>query len=817
MLNPYTVLDLTDDKGEFASMILGDLGARVIKVESPEGSASRRIGPFLKNAPESERSLQFFAFNRNKLGITLDLEVDSGRCALLKLVETADFIFESARPSAMAEMGLGFEQLRAVNPQIIYTALTPFGQNGPYADYTASDLTLSALSGLSSVQGVPDRAPVRISVPQAWLHTCTEATIGALTAHALMLRTGEAQFVDVSAQAALHWAMLHARAAYAVQGKDFERAGSDIQYGAISAPCVYQCADGYVIPSSLGARLPIMVEWLVNDSIVPKEWTEREDWSSWRGRLSACEPVVYDMEEVVEVFRSFFLRYTKEELFELGLRDGVTIAPVNTVEDLARFRHLEERGYWLKAPLPDGREINAPGFICRPAQTPMTVRRWAPKLGQHNQEVLRGADNSTESISSLMVKNSVKRPTPNQELPFEGLKVVDLTWVVAGPSISKYFADHGATVVKVESERRVDGARTALGPFKDDILGINRSHAFGDHNTSKLSVTVDLKVPEGNDIARRLIAWADLYIEGYSPGTVTSLGLDFDTAKSLNESIIMVSTSLMGQSGPLSSMAGYGYHASGFSGFHEVTGWPDLPPDGPWTAYTDATSPRCMASTIMAAIDHRRRTGEGQYIDASQLEASLHFLSPQILDWNANGSQPKRLGNRSEVFAPHGVYRCSGEDQWCAIAVETKSQWKALCEIIDRPAWSTDPRFLDSKGRLKHHDELDEGMGQWTAEKTPVEVMNLLQSVGVPAGAVQRSSDLLQDPQLGHREFWRYLEHPETGKLPYTGHSFNIDGHKNGPRFHPPLLGEHNQHVMSDLLKMSDDEITDAVIAGAIG
>lgn len=390
MLSPYTVLDLTDEKGELASMVLGDLGAKVIKVEPPEGSSSRRVGPFLDNAPEPEKSLQYFAFNRNKLGITLDLKSDAGRNALMRLVAKADFVFESARQGAMSDLGLGFEQLKKVNPRIIYTAITPFGQDGPYVDYAVSDVTLSALSGQMSLQGVADRAPVRITVPQAWLHASTEAAVGAMTAHSLMLQTGEAQFVDVSAQTALHWTMLHARAAYAVQGKDFERQGSDLQFGDLSLPLLYECADGYVIPLPRGVSMAKMVYWFVDDGIVPEEWIDGEDWQTWVDRLAGQETVIYSREEVIGAMQACFLRHTKDELLELGFKDDATIAPVNTIEDLTRFRQLEERGYWLKAPLPDGQEVNVPGFTSRLSQTPMAVRQWPPRLGQHNQEVLGG-------------------------------------------------------------------------------------------------------------------------------------------------------------------------------------------------------------------------------------------------------------------------------------------------------------------------------------------------------------------------------------------------------------------------------------------
>ena len=203
-----------------------------------------------------------------------------------------------------------------------------------------------------------------------------------------------------------------------------------------------------------------------------------------------------------------------------------------------------------------------------------------------------------------------------EQLPFEGLKVADFSWVAVGPITSKYLGDHGATVVRVETEGRPDILRVA-GPFKDGVPGPNRSHFYGDFNASKVGLSLDLKNPAGLDIACRLIEWADVYFESFTPGTMDALGMGYEKARSLNPSILMVSTCLMGQTGPARSFAGYGFHAGAIAGYYDITGWPDLPPDGPWTAYTDVVSPRFISVLVMAALDHRRRTGQGQHIDAA--------------------------------------------------------------------------------------------------------------------------------------------------------------------------------------------------------
>ena len=388
MLSPYTVLDLSDGRGEMASMILGDLGANVVKVEPPYGSSSRRMGPFLEDAPEPENSLQFFAFNRNKRGVTLDVTTKAGRAALLRLAEKADFVIESAGPGEMAKLGLGFDAFEKANPSIIYVAISAFGQDGPHADYVASDLTLAAMGGPMSVQGNPERAPVRLSVPQAWLHASSEAAVAALTAHALMIQTGQGQFVDVSAQTSMIATMLHARLAHAIQGSDMERAGSVLQAGAIELPLVHECADGYVVLIPTGATMTGMVPWMVEDGIVPEEWIEGEDWATYDRRFLQQQPVVYALEDVFDAIRRCVLLHTKADMLDRGLRDNVTIAPINTVEDLTKFHQLEERGYWLMAPLPDGTDTAVAGILAQLSETPLDVKRWAPKLGQHNHEIL---------------------------------------------------------------------------------------------------------------------------------------------------------------------------------------------------------------------------------------------------------------------------------------------------------------------------------------------------------------------------------------------------------------------------------------------
>lgn len=807
MLAPYRVLDLTDHRGELCGMILGDLGADVIRVEPPKGSDARRRGPMLEDAPEAEGSLQFRAYNRNKRSIALELGSPEGREAFRALVAGADFVIESAPPSLLDAAGFGFDELRALNPRIVVVKITPFGTDGPYAEWRATDLTIAALAGPMSLQGAADRAPVRVSVPQVWRHAGAEAAAAAMIGHARMIRTGHAQLVDVSAQAAMTWTMMNGMGAAAVD-KDYQRMGSMLQLGVITLPCVFECKDGYVVAATSGAALPLMIQWLIDDGAVDASWAE-EDWSTYQLRVMSGQPVAVQAGEIFGSTGEFLKARTKAELLQGGLERGVTMAPVNSVSDLLAFPHLSERGAWEEVVLPDGRSVRTPGSFASASRTPITTRRPSPRLDEHADEI--------RAELAAGGRTPAAAPAPDGEaLPFEGLKVADLTWVVAGPATTRYLVDQGASVVRVESESNPCATRLA-GPYKDGVPGLNRSHFFGDYNAGKRAIALDLKKQEGIDIVRRLIGWADVYIENFRSGVVDRLGIGYETARSINPSIVMLSTSLMGSHGPASGLAGYGYHAGAIAGYYEVTGWPDLPPDGPWLAYTDTVAPRFQAATLMAALDHKRRTGEGQHLEFAQLESGLQFLAPEILAVEAGDAAPTRLGNRARDEAPQGAYPCAGDDQWCAIAIETEEQWHALREALGDPEWARSSLLETHAGRLAQHDLIDERLSEWTRGREVRQAMESLLAAGVPAGVVQRSSDLLVDPQYRHRGFWREYRHPEIGLAPYAGPAGRIAGHDAGARDRDPMFNEHTVEVLAETLGMSDEEIAAGFVSGAIG
>lgn len=808
MLTPYRVIDMTDGRAELAAFMLAGLGADVIKVEPAQGSPSRFDGPLIDGEPNGLASLRFHAFNRGKRSVALDLDDAVGRENFLSLVAGADFVFENAGPGVMDRRSLGFEALRKARSDLVYVALSPFGQTGPYANHLATDLTIAAMGGAMALNGDRDRRPVRVTVPQTWHHASAESALGAMVAHHRRLATGEAQFVDLSVQAAVFWTGLNAMISSAIDGKNLERGGTSLQLSTVTSPLVYPCIDGEVCLFPMGALLVGLIPWMAETNAVSKEWVAAEDWTTYEGRVLTGEDVVHTMDELRAKITVFTKQHTKAQLFEGALSRGLTLVPVSTVEDAIAMDHLAVRDYWTEVQLPSGRSLRGPGPFVKSSASPITWTGPAPSIGEHTDEVLGDLANR-EQKPEVTVR-------AEQKLPLDGVKVADFSWIGVGPITAKALADHGATVIRVESDDPPDRLRL-VGPFKDDIPGIDRCQFFGSFNTSKLSLQLDLKHQTGNEVARRVISWCDIALDSFTAGTMDRLGLGYEAATELNPDIIMATTCLFGQYGPASKLAGYGYHAASISGFYEVTGWSDRAPGGPWNAYTDTIAPRFLTTTLLAALDHRRRTGEGQYIDQAQMESALHFLAPELLEVQVSGRSARRNGNHDPACVPHDAYPCAGDDQWCAIAVETDEQWMRLRAVIGEPGFLMDTALETLEGRRERADEIDQHLAAFSAKHQPLELMLILQEAGVPAGMVQRSSDHLCDPQLTHREFFRPLQHPEMGEIPYEGHQYRINGYDNGPRTPAPCLGEHTYEVLTEVLGIETDEAAEILVSGACG
>ena len=398
-------------------------------------------------------------------------------------------------------------------------------------------------------------------------------------------------------------------------------------------------------------------------------------------------------------------------------------------------------------------------------------------------------------------------------LPFEGVKVADFSWVGVGPITMRYLADYGATVVRIESEQRPDFLRLGA-PFRDGESGIDRSGFFANYNGGKLGASLDLKHPQALDVAKRFIAWADVVAESFTAGTIERLGLGYEAAREVNPGVIYFSSTNQGQTGRYRMQPGFGTQLVSLAGFTEISGWPDGEPCGTYGAYTDFISPRYGAALLAAALDRRRKTGEGMRIDLSQLEAGLQFLAPLLLDYTANGRVAGRVGNRSPRAAPHNAYPCAGDDRWCVITVLNDAQWYALREAMGNPEWAASPDFATVLGRKRNEERLDEHIGEWTHGFEAQELMHMLQATGVPAGVVQTCEELFSDAQLTRRGHFAFHEHREIGRHAYDNFAPRLSDGAGGVAGPAPCLGQHNETVYRDLLGYTDEEIGQLAAAG---
>lgn len=394
-----------------------------------------------------------------------------------------------------------------------------------------------------------------------------------------------------------------------------------------------------------------------------------------------------------------------------------------------------------------------------------------------------------------------------REAPLAGLRVIDFTWVGAGSLATKLLADFGAEVIKIETATRPDILRLTP-PFKDGRRGLNRSGYFSNRNTSKKSVALNLSMPAGVALARRLIALADVVANNFTPGTMEKWGLGYEECRRLRPDLIYLDMPMQGNSGPNSRYMGYGTTIAALSGLLFLTRYPDSPPQGTGTNYPDhVPSPYHAVVALLAALRHRRRTGEGQHIEVSQVESMIAVLGVPVLAALANGADPPARGNRHPAACPHGVYPAAGQDRWIAIACMTEGEWDALAALAGQ-GWAGDPRFTSLLARLGHQDELDDLIASWTRRQEAFDLAERLQAVGVPAGPVQTPADLLGDPQLRHLGHWITLEHPVMGTSTYDGLAIRLASSPGRVRSPAPLLGQHTREVMTGLLGLSEAEVS---------
>ena len=809
-LRGVRVLDLTTARAELAGRLLADLGAEVLKIEPPGGSPARSLPPFEgDDGSHPEGSLYWAAVALGKRSAVVDLTSAEGRGLVARLAERSDILLESSDPGELSGRGLGYEELARRNPRLIYVSVTPFGQDGPKARWPATELTLEASSSRMSMQGDRDRPPLPVGYPQAAFHAGAQAAGDAIIALNERALSGSGQHLDISMYEVMIGTVMGAVAWPAAVGENPPGAGDDrakpeLRRVARLFPSLCECADGHVVvvlgPGVPGTRgmIPVVLEQLAARGALD-ERLAGIDWEPFLDAFRALDDDVLAL--AVKQIESYLRTKTKHELVRWAIEHDLRLAPVYTTRDVLAEPHFDARDFFRRVA-----ERTHPGEPARLSRTPIRLRP-APRLGGDQDQLSRWLRDPAREP---------QREPPAERLgeAFAGLRVADFSWVAAGPTIAKALADHGATVVRIESEDRVDLVRQ-LPPFHGGERGLNSSHWMALYNTSKLSAAVNLGVEAGRGLARRIVDWADVVLESYSPGTMRRLSLDWETLTRDRDDLIMLSTSLLGQSGPLAAFSGYGQQGAAVAGLYAITGWPDRAPCGPQGPYTDVIAPKYGIAALAAAIHERRRTGLGQHIDVSQIEASMHFIEPLLLDETVNGRTARARGPRSPSACPHGVYATRGTERYIAIAAETPEQWRALCALVPLERFAV-AEYDELTARQRAADSIDEALAAWCSGAEPFELEARLVAAGIPAAVVQRPLDLHRDPQLAHRGFHVVLDHSELGPVTHNALPTRFSAKRRMLHSASPCLGEHTDHVLRDLLGLSEAEIANYREAGAL-
>ncbi|NQZ98584.1 MAG: CoA transferase, partial [Myxococcales bacterium] len=476
------------------------------------------------------------------------------------------------------------------------------------------------------------------------------------------------------------------------------------------------------------------------------------------------------------------------------------IAPINLAPDLLSDPQLRDREFWV-----DVAGDTLPGPFAKLGRTPIRYEGPAPKLGEHQSLV--------SSTDRHPAKPTAKALAPRAQI-FEGLKVADFSWIAAGPLITKDLANLGATVLRVETEKRVDTLRF-IPPWKGDP-GIRTGHTAANMNQSKLGIALDFACEAGLEVAYRMVEWADVVVENFTPGTAERLGIDYETLRVKKPDLVMLYTCMRGQTGPERKHTGFGLHGAALGGFVGITGWPDRKPQAPWGAYTDFISPRYALSALCAALYHRDLTGEGQCIDVSQVEAAIHYLAPALLDYAATGRVIDRAGHESEWGCPHGVYAASDVERYIAIEVRTEGQWRALCGEVPAVAALGVDALASPASRLARTGDIDAALGAWCAEQDAFDAALRLREAGVPAYVPLRATDFHSDPQLEARGFFIELDHEGIGRSLFDGAVTGYSDTPARPTHAGPTIGQHTHQVMTEILGYTEDEIAELAAAGVL-
>lgn len=786
----YTVVELsTGIAGAYCTKLLADGGADVIKVEPPEGDPLRSwsaSGAVIE--PGADGAL-FSFLNGGKHSVVADPASAADVDIVSALLTSADAVVWSVGSAVAARFRP--EEMQRRHRHLVVTSITPFGLEGPWRDCPATEFTLQAWSGgiVGLGRGVPDRAPVFVGGQVGEYLAGAYASAATLAFRYRQIDSGAGELIDISMLETQILGLTYYPVTY------FEMLGHPWRDARrLTVPGVAEARDGLV---DLGCGTA--QQWFDLCAMVGHpEWIDEDS------PLSITEQANIHADEIY----AWICSHPVEEIRELASAFRIPNAPVANGANIASLDHFRERGSFMSNPR-DG--FLQPGHPYR--MWPVQLRRLgpAPRLGEH----------SDRYRSACLTPKPASIDTPPL-LPFNGIRVLDMTTFWAGPCCTHFLAMLGAEVIHIESTRRPDGTRLMAGiPVTEDQWW-EKSPIFAALNTNKKDLTLDLGSPRGREVLHRLIATCDVIAENFTPRVLDQMGLDFATVQSIRPDAVMLRMPGFGLDGPWRDNPAFAYVIESAAGISWLTGYPDLPPFEPYSV-GDPNSGVHAVSALLLALEHRRRTGQGVLVEAAMVDAAANIAAEQIIEYTAYGAVLQRTGNHGPVAVPQNLYRTADIDEfgrldsWVAIAVATDEQWQHLCAALGSPSWATEPALATADGRRAHEDVIDDHLAPWCASRSGDAIVATLWDAGVPVAKVMQPHRQPELAQLTARGFFEVLDHPVNGPVRLSSMPMRLSG---GPcRFHTvpaPLLGQHNRELLTGL-GLSAAEIAELEADGVIG
>jgi crotonobetainyl-CoA:carnitine CoA-transferase CaiB-like acyl-CoA transferase len=791
LLDGVRVLDLGIlAAGPYCAKLLGDAGADVIHVERPDGDPSRDLGPFAPDDTDGRFSATFAFLNANKRSVNVDFTTQEGRAVLWRLIDWADILVENFRPGTLARHGFGDDALLARRPDLVQVSISNYGRTGPYRDFAATELTLQAMAGMMDGNGDLDREPLRYPGQTVQMMAGANAAYAALVAYRHARRTGRGQVVDVSIQESMATTYYSLFADYQYTGALQARGQKDL----------YPTADGL-----------FMARWLSS-----RPWDEFA--LAFDAPELAVEPALHpplaltaNAGNVADVLSNHLQTRPRRDWFARAIEHGITAGMLQSLDEVLECPHLAARSFWDTITTADGHSVKYPGSFYTVNGDRGSHERRAPALGEHNAEA-----------AALPARTRVTPNPAGSETPaLRGIRVVDNGIVQAGTFPARLLADFGADVVRVENYLRPDLSRNVVYPEggPDDQYWEQGGTYHEQHRNKGACIGLDASRPEGRAAFLQLCAVSDVVLDSHPPGVLDRLGLGYDALREARPDIILVTTAGYGHGGPYSTNRSFGMMTELMCGLSALNGYPGEPSRRGTVPFTDHETVYHIAMLMLAALERRDRTGEGAWIDVSQYEVGINMLGDAYVS-RALGASLRQQGNADPPHPFAGCYRCRGEDAWITLSVTCREAWEALLSVIGRLDLAV--RFDPWRQPLTKAErgEIDQAITAWTELRGPDECMAEFQRRGIAAGMVADVRDLLLDPHLAERGFFWLVDHyPEqgAGRRAWPGASARL-AVTPGTLLRPaPMLGEHNQEILCDLLGYGEEAYRMTEAAGGIG